>query len=531
VLRRAALAARRIVWPDAATRRFMRHNRRVWRTPRASETAPVVLIDGFNIPQAVVSYSYVANLLCRRERARLVVFQNRPLVRELAMYRVFRSFGARGYVHARTEDVGAVADEAARLLRAVATKRDLLELAVDGIALGQDVYESYLRRFSAATVDLADPRLVALLAETVGYLRFWQRYLDEHDVRAVIVSHDCYVENNILLKLAYQRGVAAYMPHIFRLVRLDRPHSPFLAFPYYRELFDALPPAVQEEGIALAASRLGRRLGGESGVDITFTKFTAFSLPDTGTRALRESDNLKVLICTHCFFDNPHVFGGMLFDDFYEWIDHLGRFAATTDHDWYLKTHPDPLPGTSEIIDELLARHPRLTLLPPTVSHPQLVREGIDVVLTCYGTVGEEYPLLGVPVVTAGYNPRIAYDFNHHATTLEEYDERLRGLAAIGKPEVDERDVFEFYFMHHLFSYADDLILDSFEAYAAGRSAAELEGTSIYEHLLDRFRPEKHAETIARIDGYLASGARFLYRFGPVDAPAVPARAAVGEDR
>jgi hypothetical protein len=500
----------------------MRHNRRVWRTPKTDRSAPLVLIDGFNIPQAVISYSYIANLLCRRAGARLVVFGVWPRWRDLGMYRVFRSFGARGHVHARIRDARVreeVAAEARRLLAGLATKRDLLDLTVEGIALGQDVYESYLRRFSAATVDLGDPRLAALLEETVGYLRFWQRYLGEHDVRAVIVSHDCYVENNILLKLAYQRAMPAYMPHIFRAVRLDRPHSPFLAFPHYPELFASLPPAMQEEGLELAASRLRRRLGGESGVDITFTEFTAFSLPETGSRALRESDNLKVLICTHCFFDNPHVFGGMLFDDFYEWIDHLGRFAATTDHDWYIKTHPDPLPGTSEIIDELLARHPRITLLPPTVPHHQLVREGIDVVLTCYGTVGEEYPLLGVPVLTAGYNPRIAYDFNVHARTLEEYDDNLRKLDTFTASSVVERDVHEFYFMHHIFSYVDDLIFDSYDAFAASRSFDEQTGVAAYEHFLDRWDEHLHARIIERFDEFLASGLPYLYRVGPVGLP------------
>ena len=67
--------------------------------------------------------------------------------------------------------------------------------------------------------------------------------------------------------------------------------------------------------------------------------------------------------------------------------------------------HPDPLPGTEVIIREILEEFPRITFIPPETSHHQLVKEGIDFVLTAYGTVGHEYPALGVQVINAGYNP------------------------------------------------------------------------------------------------------------------------------
>ena len=68
-------------------------------------------------------------------------------------------------------------------------------------------------------------------------------------------------------------------------------------------------------------------------------------------RLLKESSRIKVFIALHCFFDSPHSYGCNLFPDFYEWLDFLGKISLETDYDWYMKTHPDYLPGNIPIIN------------------------------------------------------------------------------------------------------------------------------------------------------------------------------------
>ena len=50
-------------------------------------------------------------------------------------------------------------------------------------------------------------------------------------------------------------------------------------------------------------------------------------------------DNIKVLICTHEFFDDPNSTGGLLFPDFYEWLKYLAQISNKTNYDWYIKPH------------------------------------------------------------------------------------------------------------------------------------------------------------------------------------------------
>ena len=38
--------------------------------------------------------------------------------------------------------------------------------------------------------------------------------------------------------------------------------------------------------------------------------------------------------------DAVHVYGNLIFPDFYEWMVYLGEFSKKTEYEWYIKNHP-----------------------------------------------------------------------------------------------------------------------------------------------------------------------------------------------
>jgi hypothetical protein len=68
-------------------------------------------------------------------------------------------------------------------------------------------------------------------------------------------------------------------------------------------------------------------------------------------------------------------------------------------------------------------------------------------VLTCYGSAGHELPLLGFTVINASYNSHVAYSFNIHAKTLNEYREILMDLPNRALASIDFKDIYEYYFI------------------------------------------------------------------------------------
>jgi hypothetical protein len=245
--------------------------------------------------------------------------------------------------------------------------------------------------------------------------------------------------------LAVYRDIPAFQVNVTHVYRLSRDNLfAYNDFVHFRERFAELSEDVREAGIALAERRIQRRFSGEVGVDMAYSTKSAYVAP-RHAHLLRQTDKKKILIATHCFFDSPHSYGKNTFPDFYEWLDFLGKMTNCTDYDWYIKTHPDFLPGTKEIIDRFIARYPKFNLLPSDASHHQIIAEGINLALTSYGTIAFEYAALGIPVINASMNnPHIAYDFNLHAPDPETYRRLLLDLDKLDF-HIDARQVYEYY--------------------------------------------------------------------------------------
>ena len=89
---------------------------------------------------------------------------------------------------------------------------------------------------------------------------------------------------------------------------------------------------------------------------------------------------------------------------------------------WYIKTHPDFLPGNLEIINELKKYFKNIKILPSNTSHHNIINSGIDFVLTVNGSVGIEYAYNKIPVINASINnPNINYNYNIHPKSIKEY--------------------------------------------------------------------------------------------------------------
>jgi len=367
------------------------------------------------------------------------------------------------------------------------------------------VYDTYLMTTRKPTINLADEDFKQLLLESLELYIFWDDYLTNHTVCGVNVSH-CVYNLAIPLRLAVYRDILAFQASVTHVYRLSRDNLfAYNDFFHFRERFIELPEEVREAGITLAQHRIQRRFAGEVGVDMAYSTKSAYAGPKH-SHLLRKSNKRKILIATHCFFDSPHSYGKNLFPDFYEWLNFLGEISNQTDYDWYIKTHPDYLQGTKEIIDYFVERFPKLTLLPSDASHHQIISEGIDLALTCYGTVGFEYAALGIPVVNASMNnPHIAYNFNIHAKDVDHYRKLLMNIDDI-HIKINRQEVYEYYFMKFIFN-TENIFFEDYQGFLNNIGDYKNQFSSVaYEKWLAEWTLEKHLNISESIRKFIESG-------------------------
>jgi len=503
---------------DPKTRAFIRFNQKTFRSFHQEKPEGEILVELYTVTQTVVCFAFFVNVLARRHRAsiRSFTFRTIPSIFYQLAFRKFvatyRSFNVVGHVNVRLSRAQRREKEVllAEVLPQLRSKEDLILLNVRGIALGIEIYETYLKEFELPTVDVGEPRFRELMDYSLGALVFWTDYLRGKRVKAVVLSHGLY-QYGILVKVARHLNVPCYLPNIRGVTRINdttRPGTP--DFRKYPQVFASLPEARKAPALALSEQKLRRRFSAEVGVDITHQTKSPFDRSKGTGTVLQASNRHKVLIATHCFFDNPHCYGENLFIDFWEWMNFLGRLSEELNYDWYLKTHPDVLPANGPVIEALLRKFPKIRKVPQETSFQQLIEEGLGTVLTVYGSVGHELPLLGATVVNAGFNPHIAYDFNFHPQNLKEYLDLLGRLPEL-KKAVRTEQVYEFYYVHYYLCVVDDLIVPSYRQLLKDVGSDPYDSPEVYAYFLEHTNLRMHEEAVAKFDWFLESDRTEFY--------------------
>jgi hypothetical protein len=469
---------------------------------------------------AHIAYGYLADELSRVHSARIKAYAPRALrtARHKLAFRfkaaiglgefgVYKSFGVSEFLDIRMEPAQRrrASDLHTEILPRLRNTRDVEDLHINGVWVGDLFYDTFLMDNKVPTIDVTSAPFLDFLLKSLELFVFWEDYFVNNDVRAINVSH-CVYNLAIPLRIAISRGIAAYQANITHLYHLTQTNLfAYNDFVYFPQRFAQLPPEVREAGVKLAEARIARRFAGEVGVDMSYSTKSAYG-EARHEGLLRESPKKKVLIATHCFFDSPHSYGKNTFPDFYEWLEFLGEMTYRTDYDWYMKTHPDFLPGTKEVIDGFLARYPKFTLLPSDASHNQIIAEGIDLALTSYGTIAFEYAARGVRVINASMNnPHVAYSFNLHAKDVEDYRRMLLNIDALDIP-IEKRFVHEYYFMKNIYN-TENMFFEDYDSSITEIGGYDAQFTfRAYEKWLADWSPRRHEEIANALGDFVRSG-------------------------
>jgi hypothetical protein len=496
---------------------FIAHNKKTWGRFTPEKGQGEILLEFNSMSSSIIAFSYLANVLSKLHGAAIKAYViGRNVIKEKILQRkfrkIFKSFNVEAFLSyqlspAQLAEVDNLYDG---ILFDIKTKKDVEDLRLEDLWIGDLLYDSHCLQYMTPTVEINDWRFYNSLKEAVGSYVYWRDYFKTHQVKAVIVTHTVYTQSGIISRLAIKQGIPIYQVNATHLYFMSEKNlGAYNDFFYYPEKFRKLSIAEQKEGMALAKEKIKQRFSGKVGVDMHYSTKSAYG-GLRKNRIIRESERIKILVATHCFFDSPHPYGINLFPDFYEWLYFLGAISEKTDYDWYIKTHPDFLPGNIPIIKEFIDKYPKFTLIPSDTSHLQLIEEGINYGLTVYGTIGFEYAALGVPVITASLcNPHIRYRFNTHPRTISEYENILMNLH-LHKLEIDINEVYEYYYMAFI-DHTNNWLFGDYEGFLKeiGGYAKQVESIS-YDVFLRDFSQERHRQITESLIEFIDSGE---YRF------------------
>lgn len=388
------------------------------------------------------------------------------------------------------------------------TWEDWKKITIYGIHFGTTIMRDFLREY-IPDFDLRSRKMYHFLKKTIQTIVFWYHYIFENDVKIVLLA-DGVTWDGYIRDIAITKGIPTYAL-CYKMAKMTLDYCDRPSYPYFKEMWKQLTREEQEYGIKWAKEHIKRRLcGGTEEVSYADKKNFVFAEGiKENIRVLNDNDKIKIIICPHVFEEDGYWCGEHIFDDNqFAWLCHLGELSEKTpEYDWYLKMHPSAKRRDIIIIDMLLEKFSPINKIPSNISPIQLKEEGAEFALTIYGSIGHEYPEIGIQVINAGINPHCAFDFTWNPKTKEEYDNLILNLGNLGKKR-DEEGLYQFYSLNYLYYNWDYipyrtlffenplLSMDMLELQVNGKEL----GSWKYKMYIEEWTEERHERILFKLD-------------------------------
>ena len=345
------------------------------------------------------------------------------------------------------------AEQTARTFFQQPSHEKLENLCVNGVIVGDLIYDEYLRTRLVPTVDFDSQDFKDFLLQSLTLVFNWFGFFSRNHVISVI-STDVYLQS-VPARIGHSYGIDSFVvdstsTFTYRLSS-SRPRTRD-QYRDYPTLFRKLGRVDQKLALEKAEDSIQNRLVRGNSDPLVNNK-SAWT-DNYVSRQIEVHDGLNILIAAHDFSDSPHS-AFHFYPDFFIWLEKLGEFAQSSRHKWYVKTHSDASSETVLAVNELATRFPKLQLVDKDSSHKQLIREGVSLALTVLGTIGIEYASQGLPVINATkHHTHMAYGFNINPQSRREYEAILRGLEDLDhvSHRINKSQVLEYIFMHRFYN-------------------------------------------------------------------------------
>ena len=429
-------------------------------------------------------------------------------------YKIYTSFKVEKFIDVYFDEKIYIKSKkkSSRLIKKITSKRKLLELKLDGIWIGDLLYDTFLKQKSKSTVNLHSEEFKDFFLDFIYLTYFWIEFFKKNKVYSVVTSHTVYT-SAIPLRIALKKKLNAYQVNFHNIYRLNNNKLfAYDIFNQYSKLFNGFKKNFKIKALKIAKDQCLKRFDGIKGVDMHYSTKSAYK-KEYSKNILNQNTKKKILIAAHCFLDNPHPYGiRAIFDDFYEWIDYLGKLSEKTDYDWYIKTHPDFKITTQDIIKNFVKKYPKIKLIPPNTSHHNLISNGIDCVLTVHGTIAWEYAFFKIPVISASQsNPHIDFNFSYHAKNKKDLSNALANLKNL-KLNFSKENIYKFYFMNNIYRQSNwmiETLENNFKKFGGYRNTSKI---IFYEFWLKYRTDKKNETTHKKITEFIDSKKFFLSR-------------------
>lgn len=508
---------------------FNLHNKKLFRK-NESKREKFFLIE-FNGWQAIhIIFSYLVNYFKNERNCNIIAYECYDLLNRLdppwykkylwkigsifylKTFKIFKFFGTDKFIKPiYNKEIDLKAEKiTTNFLKKKPVLKDLENFKINNVWIGDLIYDSYLKKYSLATIDIKSNNFIKFFNDSIRLNLFWENFFNKNKVEAICGCHSVYL-TGIPLRIANSKNINCFYitPVNLGLVNLtdsisykNKINGSDIQFKYYKQTFNKLPKKLKQLYKIEGKKIINDFISGKT--KHYYLKKSLYKKKITKITKPKKS-RIKVVIFMHDILDSPHVYGNHFFPDFKEWFNFLNNIIQKTDYDWYVKEHPSSSNETKKEINKLIYRNKQLKKINKSIPNNNLVKIGIKFVLTVYGSVSAELPIYGINVINASKNnPHFNYKFCINPQNLNEYKNILLNLKKF-KHKIKLDDLYLYHFMKYLV-FKSNLFFKNPNNYLKFYYGKPLQFTNkIYEKWLKDFNIDKHNYIVKNLKKFIKS--------------------------
>jgi len=327
-------------------------------------------------------------------------------------------------------------------------RKNLLELTIDGLHIGELIYDCYLRDHNLPTIDSPTQQLFDYFVWAMRYFDMCKWLFEQYDIAGYITSHHVYIVYGILCRMTAANGGDVFtrtrrFPLIIMRKFQDLETVKRGVTIITKEEIDLIESTLGDRAVEDAKKALQKRFKGEEEEEITYAssysqKHRRLSKEEMLSELGLDPEKPLVFIMNQVL-PEAHMYHGYIFEDHLEWLRETCKVAMEMDHvNWVIRDHPlsefyTSNLTTADLLKEFIDGSSNIRMCPADLSGESL-NQMVDSVVGS-GLVTVELACFGVPSISPLVNDLAVHGCCHHAKTKEKYFELLRKVDTLPRLE------------------------------------------------------------------------------------------------
>jgi hypothetical protein len=475
---------------DQNEKNFIQFQKKKWNLKKKlkNKKKDIVLVELFYWYPLIIFYAFLVNVLSKKQKLEIRYFYFSNKFNHFLNFLIFNklkkiyaSFGCKNGVSIFDLNNNKRKYYEKLFYSFNFTKKTFLKFKRSNILIGDLIYDSYLSKYQDCTVrDINDEKLVSLFVEANLIFDLLFNYFKKHNIKYIIPSHCVYMQHTLASRISrnfnskniivYCKGMATSN---FSLKLLNKKK---ILFDYdyfdYKKKFNKFSKTKKIKALKIGKKIITDRFKGKIDSSIPYMRVSGYKRYKKINSVFLKNSKKKIVLFSHDFFDEPHRYRNMIFNDFYEFVYKTAIFISklSDEFELYIKPHPNQLEGNDKFYLELkkqFSNNKNIFFFNKDIDNNSIIFSKPDIALTVHGTIAHELAYKNIITINAGDNPHVNYEFNLHPKNEKEYFALIKNAKKkYKKIKFNKKRLYEFIYMHfyyHLNSFdREKLIKDEY---------------------------------------------------------------------